>query len=149
MNSKIRLGVFETNSSSTHTLTIVTLEDFEKWKNGELEFHSYDEKFVPVTQKRSGFSPSEYMEYIKYHTTSLENGYVYQGKFYGTLDQIYDAVEIDDERMTGYFEETGERNYELQTYPEWKRCDLETFEEKFTTPGGETVVAFGKWGYEY
>ena len=38
MKKIIRFGVFETNSSTTHTLTIVSREDFEAWKNGELIF---------------------------------------------------------------------------------------------------------------
>jgi hypothetical protein len=28
--------VFETNSSSTHTLTICSKDDFDKWKHGEV-----------------------------------------------------------------------------------------------------------------
>jgi len=32
---QIRVGVFETNSSSTHSLTIVSAEEYEKFKNGE------------------------------------------------------------------------------------------------------------------
>ena len=33
---QVRTGVFETNSSSTHSLTICLLSDFKKWKNGEV-----------------------------------------------------------------------------------------------------------------
>jgi hypothetical protein len=36
MIEKVRFGVFETNSSSTHNLTIVPKEEFEKFKRGEL-----------------------------------------------------------------------------------------------------------------
>lgn len=36
MKRQIRLGVFETNSSSEHSLAIVNLDKFRKWKNGEL-----------------------------------------------------------------------------------------------------------------
>lgn len=36
MKRQIRRGVFETNSSSVHTLTIVSKEDFERFKKGEL-----------------------------------------------------------------------------------------------------------------
>lgn len=39
MNKKmrqVRLGVFETNSSSTHSLVVCTKEEYEKWKSGEL-----------------------------------------------------------------------------------------------------------------
>lgn len=33
---QIRHGAFETNSSSTHTLVIMSKEDYEKFENGEL-----------------------------------------------------------------------------------------------------------------
>lgn len=33
---QVRQGVFETNSSSTHTLTICSKDDFDKWKHGEV-----------------------------------------------------------------------------------------------------------------
>lgn len=36
MKKQTRVGVFETNSSSTHSLTICTEDDFERFKSGEL-----------------------------------------------------------------------------------------------------------------
>jgi len=33
---QVRTGTFETNSSSTHTLVIMSKEDYEKFRNGEL-----------------------------------------------------------------------------------------------------------------
>ena len=36
MKQQIRIGVFETNSSSTHALSVVEQEDYEQWKNGKL-----------------------------------------------------------------------------------------------------------------
>lgn len=36
MKQQIRIGVFETNSSSEHSLAVMNLDKFRKWKNGEL-----------------------------------------------------------------------------------------------------------------
>lgn len=36
MKRIIRKNTFETNSSSTHSLTFMSGEEFDKWKNGEL-----------------------------------------------------------------------------------------------------------------
>jgi len=36
MKRQIRFGVFETNSSSMHSLTIVSEEEFERFKKGEM-----------------------------------------------------------------------------------------------------------------
>jgi len=47
---QIRVGVFETNSSSTHSLTIVPEEDYEKWVAGELLFDRSKEVLVPLPE---------------------------------------------------------------------------------------------------
>lgn len=46
MREQIRRGVFETNSSSTHSLTLCTVSEYEQWKDGELYFSYWDEKFI-------------------------------------------------------------------------------------------------------
>lgn len=38
MKKQIRRGVFETNSSSVHSITMCTRSDFDRWKDGELLF---------------------------------------------------------------------------------------------------------------
>lgn len=43
---QIRYGVFETNSSSTHSLCIVTEEEFQRFKNGELLFDKLEERLI-------------------------------------------------------------------------------------------------------
>lgn len=48
---QIRRGVFETNSSSTHTLTITMKKDYEKWKAGELVWDRYNEILRPYTNE--------------------------------------------------------------------------------------------------
>lgn len=45
-----RRGVFETNSSSTHSLTMCSKEDFESWKKGLVMFNEYDSKFIPTEE---------------------------------------------------------------------------------------------------
>lgn len=46
MKRSIRVGVFETNSSSTHSLTVVSKEDFDRWANGEAMFDCYEDEIV-------------------------------------------------------------------------------------------------------
>ena len=36
MKRQVRMGVFETNSSSTHAVTILTDEEYQKYRNGGL-----------------------------------------------------------------------------------------------------------------
>lgn len=49
MIRQIRNGVFETNSSSTHSLTMCSAEEYERWKKGELLFDNCYDKFVEKT----------------------------------------------------------------------------------------------------
>lgn len=46
----IRIGVFETNSSSTHSLTICSKAEFEAWRNGYLVFAEYEKKFYTMAE---------------------------------------------------------------------------------------------------
>ena len=46
MKRQIRRGVFETNSSSTHSIVICSEEEYKKWVKGELMFDSWEECFV-------------------------------------------------------------------------------------------------------
>lgn len=48
MKRQIRRGVYETNSSSSHSITMCSEEEFEKWKDGKLLFDSWKEEFVDV-----------------------------------------------------------------------------------------------------
>lgn len=74
----IRRNVFETNSSSTHSMTICTKSEYEQWKNGELLFDRYRDELV---------KPEDIKE---------KNDYRYQ---------TYDAYTNDDEcYLEGYCE---------------------------------------------
>lgn len=63
---QVRNGVFETNSSSTHSITMCTKEEFQRWKNGKLLYARYDEKFV---------SPEDANKYDSYELQTYEEFY--------------------------------------------------------------------------
>lgn len=91
---QIRYGVFETNSSSTHSICICTQEEYNKWQIGEMIYDYYNEKIVPT--------PVDGTDKWRYRTYSQYS-----------------------------------HNY-----------DLEGYEEFFTTPSGDKMVAFGEYGYD-
>lgn len=63
MKRTIRFGVFETNSSSVHSLTIVDAETYEKFKNGEL-LMDWDNNFVePTDENLESDDVKSYEEY--------------------------------------------------------------------------------------
>lgn len=47
----IRRGVFETNSSSTHSLTMVSKEDYDAWERGEMLLDRWSDKLVKKGEK--------------------------------------------------------------------------------------------------
>ena len=51
MKRQVRRGVFETNSSSVHSITMCTKSDYKKWENGELVFNKWSKKLVPITDE--------------------------------------------------------------------------------------------------
>ena len=78
---QIRQNLFETNSSSTHTLTFCTGSEFEKWKNGELIFNTWDEELVPYTdnikkEKEEAGSDSEFRTYDEFFCDDYLESYI-------------------------------------------------------------------------
>lgn len=100
---QIRQGVFETNSSSTHSICICTQDEFNKFKNGEMVYNNWDEELV---------TEEEFEKMCK------SNDYIVDYK---------DKKNFDDFFYKGY---------------------LETYIEKFTSPSGDEMVAFGEYGHD-
>lgn len=137
---QIRHGVFETNSSSTHSLTICTEEEFEKWVHGEMFFDSDYERLV---EKKIVLELDE--EESKDHYISTHPS----GFFYKTWEEL--SEEEIKKWHKNYFDikkSKMESLYNYQTYDQWCRdYDLEKFTQRYTTSSGDKIVAFGKYGY--
>ena len=123
MKKRIRRGVFETNSSSTHSLTMMMKSDYDRWHDDEL--YLYDgfgwgwDFDPPITNNL--YTREEVVEFVK------------SNKYYK------DKEEIDNEML---------RDMEFISWDDWGNEHLESFYEEFTTPSGETIVAFGEYGYD-
>ena len=140
MKKQIRRNVFETNSSSTHSITICSKSEFEAWKNGELLYNRWrKEKFINPCQDL----PDSEKEKAKGN--------------YNIMKDIFwkDWEELNEEaKNKWYLKYLQKNNYEYedcQSYDEWQDCndsDLETYECEYTTDGGEEIVVFGKYGYD-
>ena len=62
---QIRTGIFETNSSSVHTVVICSEEEFKKFNNDELCLNYRTDELVPYSEKdNSGkfFTAEEFFE---------------------------------------------------------------------------------------
>lgn len=127
MTIQIRRGVFETNSSSTHSLTICAKEDYDNWKSGKV--------YLNDGGGWASLSPNAKKQFL-------------------TKDEVIDVLtnskyppdtnleEMDDETFEEYLRD--QEIYSCDSY--FSDDSLETFEQTHTTKSGDEIVAFGKYG---
>lgn len=129
MKRQIRRGVFETNSSSTHSLTMCLKSDYDRWKNGEVLLYTGWGYGYPKDHQ-----PKENHFYTKEQVIEFEK----TSNYPPADDMDWNSGEAEE-----YLSDR-----EWRTYENYDNDYLEWFEDTFTTPSGETVVAFGQYGYE-
>ena len=124
MKRQIRRGIFETNSSSVHSLTMCTREEYKKWENGEVLFWKNRGKF---------YTREEIIEELKNFRHSWNGKLWYPNVNWEDEDEVNDVLS----------------NECIQTCEEFFDNEyFETFEQCYTTPNGEVVVAFGYYGHD-
>ena len=128
MKKQIRNNVFETNSSSTHSMTICMKDDFDKWSSGEclrledsfLPKEEARKKNVELLQKYSDASEKEIQQYSE--------GEIELNELVSRWDLIeYYHSPIEEDDSCG---------------------SLDYFKGTYTTRNGDKVVAFGYYGYD-
>ena len=94
----IRQGVFETNSSSTHSLTICSGEEYSKWENGELYWNYGD--FVEMPEEYKDYTDTDWYNLLdeKEYFIKEEKGY----SVYTSLDYWYREKEYFDTKSDAY-----------------------------------------------
>lgn len=124
MKKQIRRGVFETNSSSVHSLTMCSGEEYKKWENGEVLYWRDRDKFG---------TREDIIEELKIMRYS-----------WGNKELYYPDVNWDNKsEVSNIFSDECIKTYE-EFFEDW---DYETFSDSYVTPNGEEVVAFGYYGY--
>ena len=125
----IRYGSFETNSSSTHSITMCMESDYEKWKNGEMYWHRWNDELVSKEEVEKEMAKLR-EEFIADNPDFDENNEEWKEK----LEQY-----INEDKMYYTYEEFNDYDY----------IEYETFVDTFETPQGEKVVSFGYYGSDY
>ena len=125
----IRQGCFETNSSSTHSITMCMESDYEKWKNGEMYWHRWNDELVSKEEVEKEMAKLR-EEFIADNPDFDENNEEWKEK----LEQY-----INEDKMYYTYEEFNDYDY----------IEYETFVDTFETPQGEKVVSFGYYGSDY
>ena len=120
---KGKIGKFETNSSSTHSITMCMESDYEKWKNGEMYWHRWNDELVSKEMVEE--------EFLKENTGVSKEDPDFKDKLEEYLN--------DDDKIYYTYEEFNDYDY----------IEYETFDYTFETPQGEKVVSFGYYGGNY
>lgn len=134
---KIRQGVFETNSSSTHSLTMMMKEDYLRWKDGN---YMYTERIGYCFPINPELAPTENEVY----TPEEVCAFLMNDKYFVEDDETFAAIGAPTpETLEQYLP----CEYGFDTADDGSER-LEDYYDEFTTPSGETIVAFGQYGYE-
>ena len=119
---QVRNGVFETNSSSTHSIAICTKNEFDAWRGGE----------VYINEGWWSSSNSQYKN-KRFLTENEARALIMSSSFYRPMEE--------DESLDRYF-----REFEIYSYEDWG-SEYESDVTHYTTPGGEEIVAVCYYGY--
>lgn len=124
MKRQIRRGVFETNSSSVHSITLCSQDEYAKWERGEVLFWKDQDKFGTKEDIISELKTK------KYYSGEL----IYPDTDWNDEDTIYDIFSDEEIQTEGQF---------------WDNVDYcETFSDAYVTKSGEVVKAFGYYGHD-
>lgn len=124
MRRQVRRNVFETNSSSVHSITMCSRETYSKWAKGEL----YKDYLEGIFKTRE-----EIIEELKTE------------KIPGTEKLVYSYVDWDD---TDEVNRIIALEYWVTKNQYDEDMEYETFYDTYTTSSGEEVVAFGYFGHD-
>lgn len=136
MKTQIRYGTFESNSSSTHSITLCLQEEFDAWKKGELLLDYYNDKFInpyTLTEEDKVEAQEEYDNNKQLFWADWDNlSEDAKNNWYERYLKVHDLYD------EGFY-----------TYDEFMENEyLETFVESYTSPSGDKIVAFGRYGYD-
>ena len=95
---KVRRNVFETNSSSVHSLTMCMESDFNKWVAGELVWSRWGDELVPITDEIKKSMEEDEREYLTYEQF---NDYDYID--YETFEDSYTTPNGETVKSFGYY----------------------------------------------
>ena len=134
MKRQIRNGVFESNSSSIHSIVLCMESDYNKWwKENLFLFDGYGGSYFGETkpERNHFYTKEEAITFIK------------NSKYPPSKD--FDWNDEDSVMKLLHEYEWYDYDYYWDVYCE----NYEVFEETTKTPTGEGVVAFGYYGSDY
>ena len=141
---QVRQGVFETNSSSTHTINICTQEEFDAWT-------AKDSDICFIGDAWGDFDPSKFNGANFVTKQEVLNRAIEVNKENENKEdyQPYDIEHFFEKPEDKWYYESDAENENIYLAEDYESDTLEYYERKFTTPSGDKMVAFGMYGQDY
>lgn len=98
MKETVRTGVWETNSSSIHSLTLCSENEYNKWKDGILLYSPENQKFKSVAEVDKDLIYNS--ETDEEESDMYELYYSYNDYWDIFIDQVYGVQEVFSEAKT-------------------------------------------------
>lgn len=133
MKKQIRNGVFETNSSSVHSLTMCSESDYDRWIAGELLLYKgYGSGFPAIKRPEMGrfYTKEKAIEFI-------------MAKCPPPVDFDWEDDDLVMEMLHEY------DFFDVKYWEEYYLEDYEDFLQSYVTSSGERIIAFGYYGDNY
>jgi hypothetical protein len=112
MKRQVRLGVFETNSSMTHALTMCTDSEYRKWVDGEVYWEKWNDGFESVKEVDNELDKDNFKSdyYDSYEEMRASKGYLTYNEFndydyvpFETFEETYTTPSRDVVHAFGYY----------------------------------------------
>ena len=145
---QIRKNVFETNSSSTHTLAICTEDEYKDWQDGKLLLNKWNETFIKNTIV---ITKQDRKEAEEYYTRC-------KGKYYKDWSELTDkereeytynhvAQQRRQEKSPPFDDYEGSGLTYQEFLQDCSNDGLETDVSHYTSPSGDKLVITCAYGY--
>mgnify|MGYP007007439864 FL=1 len=153
----MRPGVFETNSSSTHTFSICTQDEYKAFEHEDVYFVDacYKAFFKCLPQRQSRmYTYDELQKALNEYAQNYEEKYKDQS-WYSPIDTHMLEDAYTDNGISNP-DEVNEERYNARTdigimsVNDFDRVNerLERYEKDFITPSGDKMTIFGAYGYD-
>lgn len=143
---KIRYGVFETNSSSVHSLILCSDEEYKALEKHQLYYNRWDDHFMTREEVRETIV--RLYKNDKRWFEEAWNEFLAEEDMEETPASIeaFDALPLSQKESFIKIAREGE----IQTLDGILKDEyLESFDETYVTKSGEIVHAFGNYGNDY
>ena len=140
MKRAIRREVWETNSSTSHSVIIMTADQAKRWENEGLYYYNKQSWYDPFDKLPEEKKPKAGEFYTQDEVIEF---YKLKGYHYDSWSGDYDT---DEENKDQYIREQEDFiSYQSFSEDEYLENDV----NYYTTPGGEEIVVLCKYGTNY